>query len=193
MRHRLGDRLFHWAMAACILVLCATAFLPILGVNFNWIPIHWWTGALLVLTILYHLYRVFAVHGIGNMVPDGDDAREGVRLVLNQDMDGLKPAKYDVLQKLFHLLAAATVVVTAITGIFMLAKIDTVFWNRDPSILTDQTWGIIYVLHGLGAMMLIFLIIVHVYFGLIPNHRAFLISMLQGQGPELARGGQSDN
>ncbi len=186
-RHRLGDRLFHWVMAACILVLGATAFLPIIGIKFNWLPIHWWSGVILVAAILFHLYRVFAIHGIGRMLPAADDVREGVGIALNRPRVGLAPAKYDALQKSYHWAAAIAVLATALTGLIMLARIDTSFWKRNPSILPEPSWGVIYVIHGLGAMLLLFLVIVHVYFSLIPGHRAYLVSMISGHGPELAR------
>ncbi len=190
IRHKLGDRLFHWVMAACILVLGATAFLPIIGINFNWVPIHWWTGIILLGALLYHLYRVFVVHGIGGMMPDGDDAKEAIRITLNRSRSGLKPAKYDAFQKTYHWSAAVAVIATTATGLVMLAKIDTVFWKRNPSIMSDQTWGVIYVIHGLGAMLILFLVILHVYFAFIPSHRAYLVSMILGRGPEMARKGE---
>ncbi|MCY4462573.1 MAG: cytochrome b/b6 domain-containing protein [Albidovulum sp.] len=187
VRHQLSDRLFHWVMAACIILLGGTAFLPIIGIKFNWLPIHWWTGVALVAAILFHLYRVFAVHGIGKMLPMADDARETVRIALNRSKEGLKPAKYDAFQKSYHWAAAISVLATAATGLIMLAKIDTTFWKRDPSILSESAWGVIYVIHGLGAMLLLFLVILHIYFSFIPSHRAYLVSMIRGRGPELAR------
>ena len=187
VRHQLSDRLFHWVMAACIILLGGTAFLPIIGIKFNWLPIHWWTGVVLVAAILFHLYRVFAVHGIGKMLPMADDARETVRIALNRSKEGLKPAKYDAFQKSYHWAAAISVLATAATGLIMLAKIDTTFWKRDPSILSESAWGVIYVIHGLGAMLLLFLVILHIYFSFIPSHRAYLVSMIRGRGPELAR------
>ena len=187
VRHQLSDRLFHWVMAACMILLGGTAFLPIIGIKFNWLPIHWWTGVVLVAAILFHLYRVFAVHGIGKMLPMADDARETVRIALNRSKEGLKPAKYDAFQKSYHWAAAISVLATAATGLIMLAKIDTTFWKRDPSILSESAWGVIYVIHGLGAMLLLFLVILHIYFSFIPSHRAYLVSMIRGRGPELAR------
>ncbi len=174
-------------MAVCIILLGATAFLPIIGVKFDWIPIHWWTGVVLVAAILFHLYRVLAVHGIGKMLPAADDVRETVRVVLNRNTEDLKPAKYDAFQKSYHWTAAVTVLATAATGVIMLAKIDTTFWKRDPALLSEPVWGVIYVVHGLGAMLLLFLVILHVYFSLVPSHRAYLASMILGHGPELAR------
>ncbi len=187
VRHQFSDRLFHWVMAACIFVLGATAFLPIIGIKFDWLPIHWWTGVVLVAAILFHLYRVFAVHGIRKMLPMADDVRETVRVALNKGTEDLKPAKYDAFQKSYHWTAAFSVLATAVTGAIMLAKIDTRFWKRDPSLLSEPVWGVIYVIHGLGAMLLLFLVILHIYFSLIPSHRAYLASMILGHGPELAR------
>jgi formate dehydrogenase subunit gamma len=189
VRHRLADRLFHWAMAASVIVLGATAFLPIAGIRFDWVPIHWMAGVALLLAVLFHLYRVFVVHGLGAMVPGGDDAREALRAIGGGGTEDLSAAKYDAFQKGFHLAAALTVLALLATGLVMLAKIDTTFWRRDPSILTDATWGVVYVLHGLGAMGLLFLVIVHVYFGLLPEHRDVLGAMIRGEGPELSRKG----
>ena len=55
VRHRWPDRLFHWTMAALVAAELATAFLPVLGVAFNWVPIHWMAGVALVGALLFHL------------------------------------------------------------------------------------------------------------------------------------------
>jgi len=46
-RHLLVDRVYHWLMAACVLTLLATAFLPIIGYKFEWLGLHWTTGVAL--------------------------------------------------------------------------------------------------------------------------------------------------
>src|SRR5262252_10063861 len=46
-RHLLADRIYHWLMAACVLTLLATAFLPIIGYKFEWLGLHWTTGVAL--------------------------------------------------------------------------------------------------------------------------------------------------
>ncbi len=73
IRHRLPDRLFHWVTATLVIILLATAFLPILGINFNWVPIHWISGILLALAVIFHLYRALFIHGIGKMMPTRAD------------------------------------------------------------------------------------------------------------------------
>ena len=174
-------------MAFSVIVLGVTAFLPIIGIRFEWVPMHWMAGVVLTLAVLFHLYRVFFVHGLSNMMPGTDDVREIGRDLRGRDQSGLSEAKFDALQKGYHAAASVTVLVAVATGLLMLAKIDTTFWRRDPSILSDQAWGIVYVLHGASAMLLLFLFIIHVYFAFRPEHRAYLISMLQGEGPEHAR------
>lgn len=190
VRHLWPDRLFHWAMAISVLILSFSAFLPIAGIKFDWIPWHWIAGVVLTLLIIFHLIRVFVVHGISPMMPRADDVREifgGLRRKSN-NTSVLKPAKYDVYQKAYHWTTSITVLALLITGLPMLVKLDTVFWQRNPAILSDIQWGYIYVVHGFAALLLIFLVILHLYFSLLPEHKKLFISMLTGRGPQFARG-----
>ena len=43
-RHSLAARMFHWIMAASMLTLLVTALVPILGLKFAWVQIHWIVG-----------------------------------------------------------------------------------------------------------------------------------------------------
>ena len=191
-RHKWPDRAFHWAMAATVIVLTASALLPILGVRFDWVPIHWISGLVLVAAILFHLVRVLAIHGLREMTPGVEDIREAVG-----DLRGgtavPKPAKYDAYQKAYHWTAAVVILAVTITGVIMLLKIDTPFWRRNPAILSDQSWGIVYVIHGLASLAILFLVILHVYFAILPEHRATLKSMISGRGPLFARGGAHEH
>ena len=63
----------------------------------------------------------------------------------------------------------------------MLAKIDTPLWRRDPSILSDQDWGLVYAGHGAASLLLIFFVIVHIYFAFLPEHRRLLAAMVFGR------------
>src|ERR1035438_5805599 len=54
-RHSLVARLFHWIMAASMLTLLFTAFLPRVGVQFPWVTYHWIAGAVLTVSILFHI------------------------------------------------------------------------------------------------------------------------------------------
>lgn len=186
IRHRWPDRLFHWVMAATVIALGVTAFLPILDVKFDWVPIHWISGVILGFAIVYHLCRVFAVHGLAEMMPAKSDLTMIRREVLLQDVPDASSGKFDVFQKSYHWAASLTVLVLTVTGFVMLAKIDTPLWARDPSILSDWNWGIVYVLHGAGALLLLFLFMLHVYFAFLPEHRKYLVAMILGPGPEKA-------
>ena len=176
IRHKWPDRWFHWTMAVLVLVLLGSAFLPILGLRFDWIPVHWISGVLLTAAILFHLYRAILVHGIRSMMPAAGDVRSALA---GDGGDG--SAKYDLYQKLYHWSVAAVVLVLAITGCIMLAKIDTPLWRRDPAILSDRDWGVVYVCHGAASLLLIFFIILHVYFAFLPEHRRLLAAMVLGR------------
>jgi formate dehydrogenase subunit gamma len=191
VRHRLADRLFHWATAIVVIVLGATAFLPILGIRFDWVPLHWTFGVALVALVAFHILRVAFVQGFSEMVPGIDDVRETGRAMTGAGTEDLHEAKYDAFQKGFHLAAAITVLAIVVTGILMLFRIDTAFWRRNPSIMTDYNWGLVYVAHGAASLILIFLLILHVYFALLPEHRDLLKAMLGGRGPTNARKGRS--
>src|ERR1700722_5739962 len=56
-RHKGIDRLFHWITAAAVLTLMATGLLPVVGVKFDWVTIHWITAVVLVGVVLWHLVR----------------------------------------------------------------------------------------------------------------------------------------
>ena len=163
-------------MAVLVIVLLGTAFLPILGVRFDWVPIHWISGVLLTAAILFHLYRAFLVHGVRSMMPTVHDLRVALR---REPEEGT--VKYDLNQKLYHWSVAATILALVVTGCIMLAKIDTPLWRRDPSILSDQAWGVVYVLHGAASLLLIFFFILHVYFAFLPEHRRLLAAMVLGR------------
>lgn len=189
IRHKLGERLFHWVMAAAVLVLMATALLPLAGLRFAWVTPHVLAGVVLTAAVLFHIGRALFVNRLADMTPGPADLREVGRLALGRPTDDLAPAKYDVLQKGYHAAAAATVLVLVGTGLVMLFKVDTRFWRRDPAVLDDATWGYVYVAHGAASLLALFLVILHVYFAILPEHRAFLRAMIAGRGPGLARGG----
>src|SRR5215468_11781907 len=81
VRHRLIDRLYHWLMAASVLTLMGSAFLPIVGWKFEWVSLHWMTGVVLTLLVLIHIVRSLIWQDWRAMVPDATDARNGLRAV----------------------------------------------------------------------------------------------------------------
>ena len=56
-RHSQVARAFHWIMAASMLTLLFTAFLPKVGVQFNWVTYHWIAGTVLTVSVLFHIFH----------------------------------------------------------------------------------------------------------------------------------------
>jgi cytochrome b subunit of formate dehydrogenase len=67
-----------------------------------------------------------------------------------------------------------------LTGVFMMSRVRTIFFPRNPYLFSDMTWGLMYVLHGLAGVGLIALVIVHVYFAVRPEKLAITESMIVG-------------
>lgn len=184
VRHKLTDRLYHWTMAASVLTLMGTAFFPILGFKFPWVTAHWIAGVVLTILIVIHIVRAVIWQDFWAMVPNIRDGRDLWR-ALRRGFTGSGPTpgktgKYEPLQKMFHLGAVVIVLTLVVTGCFMLAKIDGPFWNRNPYFLSSATWGWVYVLHGLSAMVTVTMVIIHIYFGLRPEKLWFTRSMILG-------------
>lgn len=184
VRHALLDRALHWLIAAAVLVLLATAFLPILGVEFGWVAIHWWTGLGLIAVVIVHIVRGLFWQKLGTVWIGIEDLKDGIEIVRRTlRLDGgavRKPGKYSFAQKLIHLAFTVVVLAAAVTGGLMMKKIDTPWWRRDPYWLDDSTWGTIYVIHGLAALLLITMVMSHIYFALRPEKLFFTRSMLRG-------------
>ncbi len=191
-RHTLLDRTYHWLMALCVIVLMATAFLPILGIKFEWLDIHWITGVALAALVLIHIVRALFFQDWRNMWIGWTDLRElwrdTARLLGSRSALAL-PGKYDAAQKLYHLGVAIVILAVVGTGLLMLLKIDTPFWRRNPYWFSADTWGVIYVIHGFAAMAIVATVIVHLYFSLMPDSWYLLRAMVRGwiSGKEYAQ------
>ncbi len=184
MRHTLFDRLYHWTMALAVFVLMGTSFLPILGFKFQWIDIHWISGVLLAVLILVHIVRAMVWQDWRHMMIWPSDIRDIFRGLIatfsRSATPPARPGKYNPLQKLYHLGSAVFVLAVIITGLMMMLKIDTPIWRRNPYVFANTTWGWIYALHGLAAMAMVTMIIIHVYFALRPDEFYLTKSMFRG-------------
>ena len=183
VRHALPDRLCHWISAACVLILLGTAFLPIVGIEFPWVAIHWMTGVVLAFAVLFHIVRVLARGTLGSMWigrADLADAFDIASATLRRVTPKRRPGKYSVAQKLIHHAFTVVVLTTLVTGGLMLLRVDTPWWQRNPYLLADATWGIVFVLHGLAALMLVTMVMMHAYFALRPEKLKFTRAMILG-------------
>jgi formate dehydrogenase subunit gamma len=184
LRHAGIDRLFHWLTAAVMIVLLATSLLPILGLQFAWVDIHWIAGVILTALILLHAMRALFWQSPRSMAIRGADFGElqGRRL----------PGKYSLPQKLMHLGWLVAILVAIVTGWFLMKKAGVPFFDRNPYVLSLKAWGVMTLLHGLAALASVFLILVHVYFGVLPEKRQYLRAMLSGRVPRTALAREHD-
>jgi len=172
-RHAPIDRVFHWITALAVLLLLASAFLPILGLKFSWVPLHWITGVVLGAAVLFHIVRASFFQRLRCMLFGPKD--------LADLRGGRRAAKYTPAQKLMHAVLGTAVLVATVTGFIMLAKVDTPLWKRNPYLLEASTWGVVYVLHGAAALVTLTLTMAHIYFSLLPEKRGYLRAMVGGQ------------
>jgi cytochrome b subunit of formate dehydrogenase len=183
-RHSLTARLFHWIMAAAMFTLLFTAFLPKVGIQFPWVTYHWIAGAVLTASIIFHIIHASFFMDFWAIWPDRIDLRDAWRRTMRFAGKAEPPpdrfAKYPLENKLYHGAILAAGLAAIITGVFMMSRVRTVFFPRNPYLFSDMTWGMMYVLHGLAGVGLIALIMVHVYFGLRPEKRAITKSMIFG-------------
>jgi len=186
-RHSLVARLFHWVMAVSTFVLLATGFLPILGVKFSWVTAHWIAGLVLTASILFHLVHATFWQGLALMWIDMQDLRDGyatLRQALGFDPSNtVASGKNSIENKIFHHVTALATFVVIGTGLLMMVRVDTPFWTRDPYVLTDEKWGIVYLLHGISSVLFLTLIMAHIYFAARPEKRWLTRSMILGWIP----------
>jgi formate dehydrogenase subunit gamma len=183
VRHRGPDRLFHWVMAASVVALIATGFLPVLGYRFSWVAPHWIAGLILLAAVLFHLVRAVTKLDLKSMWIDRADlanAARKVRMPMGRRAAAGRPGKYLLAQKLFHHGVSFVLIVTIVTGLLMMVRVDTPFWTRNPYWLSDHAWGLVYVAHGLAALVLLPMLMLHVYFALRPEKLYFTRSMILG-------------
>lgn len=184
IRHRLVDRVYHWTMAASVLVLLGTSFLPIFGLKFPWIDAHWIAGVVLTVAVAYHMVRALLWQDPRSMLIGVRDLRtavQAIQWVLRRRAEPPdRPGKYPVPQKLYHHGIALLILLTVATGITMMAKIDGPFWTRDPYLFSSGAWAVIYVVHDLAAMAVLAAVMIHVYFAIRPEKLWMTRSMILG-------------
>lgn len=183
-RHSIAARLFHWIMAASMFTLLITAFLPKVGMQFDWVTYHWIAGSVLTVSILFHVVHASFWLDFWSIWPDKADLVDAWRRVLRFIGRPAPPprrfAKYPLENKLYHGAIIATGLAAIGTGVFMMSRVRTIFFPRNPYLFSDMTWGLMYVLHGLAGVGLIALVTVHVYFAVRPEKLDITKSMIFG-------------
>ncbi|MFZ3200912.1 MAG: cytochrome b/b6 domain-containing protein [Candidatus Acidiferrales bacterium] len=183
-RHTLAARAFHWVMAASMFTLLFTAFLPKVGFQFDWVTWHWIAGVVLTISVIFHIFHASFYLDFWSIWPDRIDIEDAARRIRRFFGQPAPPprkfAKYPLENKLYHAAIIAAGLTAIATGVFMMSRVRTIFFPRNPYLFGDMTWGMIYVLHGLAGVGLIALITVHVYFAIRPEKRPITESMFTG-------------
>lgn len=171
-RHAPVDRSFHWIMAISVFVLLGTGVLPIIGVDFSWLTIHWVAGIILTGAVVFHTIRSLIWQSPKEMWVSGKDLREPFDHTV-------KPGKYSLAQKGMHHAMTVLVLLVIGTGLVLFGLIDTPWWDRSNA-LDEATLGWIFLLHGASTLGLIGLTALHVYFAVRPEKRFYTRSMISG-------------
>jgi cytochrome b subunit of formate dehydrogenase len=181
-RHTAAARLYHWTLAAAVTALGATAFLPIAGVTFHWVAPHWIAGLVLAGAIAFHVGYTLRRRSLRWVrVSAGEVARAWAARV--RGVPPPLPGKYPLAHRFFHHATAAALAVTLLSGAVLLARVETPWWDANPYLLPPEVWGVVYLLHGIGAVALIPLVMVHVYLALRPDRRWLTLSIFRGWIP----------
>jgi cytochrome b subunit of formate dehydrogenase len=163
-----------------------TAFVPMLGLQFPWVTIHWIAGLVLGIYIVYHLLDTLVRLSWGKMwigIRDLTESVGRVRDFFSRADDPKKhPGKWALENKLFHHVLAFSGLAVFITGVLMMTRIDTWFWAANPYSLdiTDADWGVLYVIHGATAVAFVGMIMLHLYLAFRPDNLWITRSMLLG-------------
>ena len=182
-RHTGVARAFHWLMAASMLALIITGFLPLVGVEFSWLTVHWVSGVLLTVSIVFHIIHATFFLDFWSIWIGPSDVQEAVQRVkrqLGQDVEVKGHPKYPLDHRLYHFAVMVAGFAVIGTGLVMLFRIDTPLVARNAYLLADETWGLVYVLHGLGAAGFVMLTLTHIYFAVRPDKIWMTKSMLFG-------------
>jgi cytochrome b subunit of formate dehydrogenase len=183
-RHSLTARLFHWIMALAMFALLFTAFLPKFGVQFDWVYYHWIAGTVLTVSIIFHIIHASFFMDFWSIWPDRQDLEDAwnrtQRFFGRSAPAPRKYAKYPLENKLYHGAVMIAGLAVILTGVFMMSRVRTIFFTRNPYLFSDMTWGMMYVLHGLAGVGFITLVIVHVYFAVRPEKLPITASMIVG-------------
>ncbi|OFE13423.1 hypothetical protein PHACT_09970 [Pseudohongiella acticola] len=171
-RHDVIDRAFHWIMAGCVLVLIVTGVMPIIGLRFAWLDIHWIAGLLLTFVVIFHIIRASFWQDFKSMLMTPSDFAEPFD-------ENRKPGKYSFEQKGMHWAMTVLVLLVIVTGIILFMNIRTPFWER-PSVADEAQLGLMFLLHGLATLALVAFTAIHIYFAVRPEKIFYTRSMVKG-------------
>ena len=112
-----------------------------------------------------------------------DAAREAAAFCAGwtrEDFERAEPLLRHLGNRLYHLVIVIAALGVIATGLTMMVRVRTPLFARNPYMLGDSTWGLVYVTHGMAGVALVGLVIAHVYFALRPEKWWITKAMLLG-------------
>jgi len=159
-------------MAGSVLVLIATGVMPIIGIHFAWLNIHWIAGLLLTFVVIFHIIRASFWQDFKSMIMTPADFAEPFD-------ESRKPGKYSFEQKGMHWAMTVLVLLVIVTGVILLMNINTPFTTRQ-AVQDEGQLGLMFLLHGLATLSLIAFTAIHIYFAVRPEKIFYTRSMIKG-------------
>ena len=142
----------------------------------------------MTVSIIFHIVHATFFMDFWAIWPDKEDIEDATRRLkrfMGQDAPAPRRfAKYPLENKMYHGAILLTGLAVIVTGVFMMFRVRTAFFPRNPYLFGDMTWGMMYVLHGLAGVSLIALIMIHIYFALRPEKLVITKSMVFGSMPK---------
>lgn len=191
-RYAIGGRLYHWGIVGVmvVLLLSGAAFFFPGGVSspkgatgISWLLVHVIFAGIFIAFVLVHIgYAIFetGLHDMNFHRGDGHDLKRRVGYYLGGHARLPKHGKFDVLQKVYHLLLSLFALVMIATGISLFLNSE-MFGTLNADWLRWQR-----LLHDIFAFLFLAVIIAHVYLRLLGQRRAKLASMFTGDLPRAA-------
>ena len=134
---------------------CSPRFCPRLAFQFDWVTYHWIAGTVLTISIIFHIIHASFYLDFWSIWPDRADLEDAwkrfQRFMGKSSALPRKFAKYPLENKLYHGAIIVTGLSVILTGVFMMSRVRTIFFPRNPYLFSDMTWGLMYVLHGHGG------------------------------------------
>ena len=113
--------------------LLFTAFLPKVGVQFDWVTYHWIAGIVLTVSIIFHIIHASFWLDFWSIWPDRDRparmrGEECARFMGKPAPPPRRFAKYPLENKLYHgVIIVRGSVASSCTGVFMMFRVRTIF------------------------------------------------------------------
>ena len=135
--------------------------------------IHWIAGLVLTVSIVYHIIHASFWLDFWSIWLNKEDASEAITR-FKRAMGGARrrrarPRNIRGTTRCITRPSCCRRSRPCRPGLFMMNRVETPLFVRNPYLFSDTTWGVMYVLHGLSGIGLVGLTIAHIYFAIRPE------------------------